>query len=54
MFNFYYFGINLLLECNDDTAFWKCDEKLKETPFFNLLILHLFSKLHVVYLKILQ
>ena len=54
MFRFSYFGSKTLEENKVYTAFWKCDEKIKVSPFSLPQKLLLFSKLHVVYLKILQ
>lgn len=54
MFRFSYFGSNSLSENEDYIAFWKCNEKIKVSPFSFLQELQLFSKLHVVYLQILQ
>ncbi len=54
MFCFSYFGSDFLLETINHNAFWKCNEKIKVSPFSYQIELQLFSKLHVVYLQILQ
>lgn len=54
MFNFSYLDSTYFLEVFDYKAFWKCDEKIKVSPFSLPQKLLLFSKLHVIYLKILQ
>ncbi len=54
MLSFSCFGSNTLWEKVGYKAFWKCDEKIKVSPFYFLQELQLVSKLHVVYLQILQ
>jgi hypothetical protein len=55
MLRFTYFGIDYLKEMiNNYYAFWKCDEKIKDSPLTYIIFLLLSSKLHVVYLQILQ
>jgi hypothetical protein len=54
MFSFSYFECNFQSENDRYIAFWKCNEKIKVSPFSILPKLQLFSKLHVVYLQILQ
>jgi hypothetical protein len=54
MFSFSYFAGNFQSENDRYIAFWKCNEKIKVSPFSILPELQLFSKLHVVYLQILQ
>jgi len=54
MFSFSYFGSDFFQEINNHIAFWKCDEKIKVSPFSYLKELQLISKLHVVYLQIIQ
>lgn len=50
-----YFGKDYLQEMiNSLDAFWKCNEKIKVSPLTFITILLLISKLHVVYLQILQ
>ena len=49
-----YFGFDFLLEKKDQNAFWKCDEKIIVSPFSFLSDLQRYSKLHVVYLQIIQ
>ena len=54
MFSFSYFVFDVLTENNHQNAFWKCDEKIKVSPLSYLTNLQLISKLHVVYLQIIQ
>ncbi len=54
MSSFSYFVNDFLLENKNQNAFWKCDEKIKVSPFSYLLELQLISKLHVIYLQIIQ
>ncbi|MFQ3296314.1 MAG: hypothetical protein ACI921_000286 [Polaribacter sp.] len=54
MYRFSYFGHDFQSETDRYIAFWKCNEKIKVSPFSILQELQLFSKLHVVYLQILQ
>lgn len=49
-----YFGIDLFLEKLNQNAFWKCNEKIKVSPLSFLNNLQRYSKLHVVYLQIIQ
>jgi hypothetical protein len=55
MLRFTYFGKDYLKEMkNNLDAFWKCNEKIKVSPFTFKTNLLLISKLHVIYLQILQ
>ena len=52
--SFSYFGSNFLLEKSSYETFWKCNGKIELSPLSFLTQLQLYSKLHVVYLQILQ
>lgn len=52
--SFPYFGSNSLLGKDSYKTFWKCNEKIELSPLSFLTQLQLYSKLHVVYLQILQ
>lgn len=54
MKRFSYFESNSRLEKDSYLAFGKCNEKIKSSPFSLITQLQLYSKLHVVYLQILQ
>ncbi len=54
MYRFSYFGSDFLQEINHHNAFWKCDEKIKVSPFSYFKKIQLISRLHVVYLQIIQ
>jgi hypothetical protein len=54
MFSFSYFVSDFLLESKNHNVFWKCNEKIKVSPFSYLLELQLIHKLHVIYLQIIQ
>ncbi len=54
MFYFSYFESNVLQEINNYNAFWKCNEKIKASPFFHFKKMQLISRLHVIYLQIIQ